>query len=498
MRPGGLVIISTPDHDVYSPPGSPPNPYHVREFTQQEFSDLLEKYFANRALLLQRSIVGSAILPEKPTPRSCRPLVFERQQEQFHCGREMPDATYLIALASDAALPTVGVSLYMDRDHFLRTDEALNLARADAQRARDEMQALRSAGRDANIASLIQHLEGASHVVTHTLNLMAESRADLGRRLDAVTTRAVSLDEVRLALSKDLAAGHANAVHAVNHIAGLEKQVAGLEAARADLTHQLGQAQTRTAELLAGQNASLRQVEEAQSHAGALRLQVQAAEAQAKQQPLEFEHQIDERASQVELLITEIKTLRADLNQAFLQHNAAEQQLRATSQETISALQRECRAACPKRTDRASYPSHSCTDQALSEATGLVIAEPNRGRGSPDRSLGANEGAGRHRAQQRIVRCRGLPISCRTKLPGSRSGFALRDGGRTIRHSSIFAFRSGLLHRAIPGRCPSRPMSSCALHPARPEGGALRSTRSAGVHPRSRPLRTGKRHDHLG
>src|SRR5580704_12075283 len=31
LRPDGCYIVSTPDREVYSPPGSEPNPYHVHE-----------------------------------------------------------------------------------------------------------------------------------------------------------------------------------------------------------------------------------------------------------------------------------------------------------------------------------------------------------------------------------------------------------------------------------------------------------------------------------
>lgn len=33
LRPGGILILSTPDRDIYSPDGSAANSYHVRELT---------------------------------------------------------------------------------------------------------------------------------------------------------------------------------------------------------------------------------------------------------------------------------------------------------------------------------------------------------------------------------------------------------------------------------------------------------------------------------
>ncbi len=35
LRPGGCLVVSSPERDVYSPAGLPPNPYHVRELSFQ-------------------------------------------------------------------------------------------------------------------------------------------------------------------------------------------------------------------------------------------------------------------------------------------------------------------------------------------------------------------------------------------------------------------------------------------------------------------------------
>src|SRR5260221_243529 len=40
LRPGGYLIISTPNSDIYSGIGVPANPYHVNELTKTEFTFL--------------------------------------------------------------------------------------------------------------------------------------------------------------------------------------------------------------------------------------------------------------------------------------------------------------------------------------------------------------------------------------------------------------------------------------------------------------------------
>jgi ubiquinone/menaquinone biosynthesis C-methylase UbiE len=69
LRPGGILIISSPDKKEYSILPNYHNPFHVRELFKEEFEDLLQTYFKNVALLSQRIVYGSGILPEgRPVP----------------------------------------------------------------------------------------------------------------------------------------------------------------------------------------------------------------------------------------------------------------------------------------------------------------------------------------------------------------------------------------------------------------------------------------------
>jgi ubiquinone/menaquinone biosynthesis C-methylase UbiE len=44
LVPGGRLIISTPNKEVYSRPGQPPNPYHCSEMTEGEFLSALQRF----------------------------------------------------------------------------------------------------------------------------------------------------------------------------------------------------------------------------------------------------------------------------------------------------------------------------------------------------------------------------------------------------------------------------------------------------------------------
>jgi len=53
LTPGGKLIISTPNKEVYSAPGEPRNPYHCSEMTEGEFLSSLRARFLNIKLYSQ-------------------------------------------------------------------------------------------------------------------------------------------------------------------------------------------------------------------------------------------------------------------------------------------------------------------------------------------------------------------------------------------------------------------------------------------------------------
>jgi SAM-dependent methyltransferase len=54
LTPDGLFIISTPDKNLYSPPGKERNPYHCSEMAPEEFQTLLRSTFSKISLFGQR------------------------------------------------------------------------------------------------------------------------------------------------------------------------------------------------------------------------------------------------------------------------------------------------------------------------------------------------------------------------------------------------------------------------------------------------------------
>jgi O-antigen biosynthesis protein len=135
LRPGGLLIISTPDRAEYDRRQAAPNPYHVKELDEAEFTAMLRARFAETRMLRQRPLIGSAILSDIA---SAPVRSFDRvDPERFVSGQGLPHAPYLIAFASDAQLPQPLGSMLVWRDD-LDTDFAARLAAEERQRAAEQ------------------------------------------------------------------------------------------------------------------------------------------------------------------------------------------------------------------------------------------------------------------------------------------------------------------------------------------------------------------------
>jgi SAM-dependent methyltransferase len=113
LRPGGLLIVSTPDRDNYSPAETPANPYHVKEMSGAEFNALLQSHFPYVSILLQRPMFGSVLLPANAsaTPSFC----FERRgAHHFEGSSGLARPQYLLAFASEGRVADLPSSVYID------------------------------------------------------------------------------------------------------------------------------------------------------------------------------------------------------------------------------------------------------------------------------------------------------------------------------------------------------------------------------------------------
>jgi len=101
LRPGGLLIISSPDKLEYSDKVGFHNPFHVKELYRDEFQALLQKYFRQTRHYGQRVLYASNI---HPLDGAGAPT-FQAVGDTGSPSLSMPAPQYFIALASNGDVP---------------------------------------------------------------------------------------------------------------------------------------------------------------------------------------------------------------------------------------------------------------------------------------------------------------------------------------------------------------------------------------------------------
>lgn len=113
LRPGGRLLMSSPNSEAYSPPGSEANPYHVRELSRSEFVDLVGRHFGHVRLLAQRPMLGSVLVSDGDQA-GATVTIERRGAAHFERGNGLVQALYFVAVASDAPLEPLANSVFIE------------------------------------------------------------------------------------------------------------------------------------------------------------------------------------------------------------------------------------------------------------------------------------------------------------------------------------------------------------------------------------------------
>lgn len=213
LRPGGKVIMSSPNRDVYSQPETAANPYHALELSAQEFSDLIGKYFKHLHILEQRPLLGSALIAQPGSQW----LTFEKRGEKhFEMSRGLPRCPYVVAVASDDTIEVPASSIYIETSEigpiFDRSRaynplaEAYNNARQHADNLEAEVRRLTG-----DIDTVHRHASNLEaereHLRQRALHFEAE-HPRLSGELDTAREQVAALEQERHRLAAALAAQH--------------------------------------------------------------------------------------------------------------------------------------------------------------------------------------------------------------------------------------------------------------------------------------------------
>nr|WP_294562402.1 methyltransferase domain-containing protein [uncultured Rhodopila sp.] len=172
LRPGGVLVISTPDRDVYSALGQPVNRYHVLELTRPEFATLLNHFFVHHRMLKQRPLLGSVMAPADADVAGWRSYE-RRAADMMEAMPGLSRAFYLIAVASDLPIPEPGSSVYSDTaaiDQTINAAAALPRVRQEADRAARDL-AEAQAERD-RLSEQLRHSGERNASLTEQVNAM--------------------------------------------------------------------------------------------------------------------------------------------------------------------------------------------------------------------------------------------------------------------------------------------------------------------------------------
>lgn len=144
LRPGGMMIMSSPDKLEYTERAHHANDYHVKELYADEFRQLVECFFNYVAILGQRVLYASAILPAGIQGEAIE--YFREQGGAIQSTHGVVRPCYQVAMASDAALPAVSSTLF---EHIGESDPEIAQLRYQLDHARQ-----RILGLEAEVSSL--------------------------------------------------------------------------------------------------------------------------------------------------------------------------------------------------------------------------------------------------------------------------------------------------------------------------------------------------------
>jgi ubiquinone/menaquinone biosynthesis C-methylase UbiE len=121
LKPGGFLVISTPDKYEYSVRSNYKNAFHIKELYRGEFHELLSSFFKEVNTYSQSIAFGSVVLSEGAQAISKSYSYDDNGRIKSYEG--VPSALYIIAVASDLTPPLLFNGLF-----------AANLQQADSFR----------------------------------------------------------------------------------------------------------------------------------------------------------------------------------------------------------------------------------------------------------------------------------------------------------------------------------------------------------------------------
>jgi 2-polyprenyl-3-methyl-5-hydroxy-6-metoxy-1,4-benzoquinol methylase len=171
LRPDGLLLLSSPDPEVY-PPG---NEHHVHEYKPEELVGLVSRHFSKVESYQQAAWLASGIAPADDRQQGSRNGAGPGVRVLPISGPTPPNAVFAVIAASARPLPQLGDLLALAAPFEVRWwSEQVAAARASAEQANaTAKEAVEAAKEDAR--------ETITAIEERTRRQLAEARAELER-----------------------------------------------------------------------------------------------------------------------------------------------------------------------------------------------------------------------------------------------------------------------------------------------------------------------------
>lgn len=108
LKPGGILVISTPDKKNYSDKPGYSNPFHKKELYEDEFRELLKKYFRYQEYYSQNLYTASVLINNGPGPLTIYDGDYNSTKKI-----NQPAPLYVVAVCSDEELILPSSSLFI-------------------------------------------------------------------------------------------------------------------------------------------------------------------------------------------------------------------------------------------------------------------------------------------------------------------------------------------------------------------------------------------------
>jgi O-antigen biosynthesis protein len=101
LKDDGILLISTPNKLIYSDEPAYANPYHLKEFYEEEFRTFLGNYFSDIKIFYQQIFCGSVIQQKQATDFTAEYIHFT--ERGFVPGRsgDMSNSEYILAICTN-------------------------------------------------------------------------------------------------------------------------------------------------------------------------------------------------------------------------------------------------------------------------------------------------------------------------------------------------------------------------------------------------------------